>query len=187
MSDPSGDVTELLEAWNRGDEGAESTLLALVYAELRGLAIGHLRTERSDHTLEPAALIHEAYLRLVDQSRIEWQNRHHFFGIASRMMRRVLTDYARRRGRVKRGGEWVRVSLEAVTTGKKPVIFEIGRLDHALVELRDLDERKASVVELRFFGGMTIEEAAAFLGCSSATVRRDWTVTKAWLLDKLGG
>lgn len=185
MSSTPGDVTELLEAWNRGDEGAEAELLALVYAELRALAIGHLKTERSNHTLEPAALVHEAYMRLVKQSAAGWRNRHHFFGIASRMMARVLTNYARGRSRVKRGGGWVRINFDSVAAGVEPVSFDVRSLNDALTELRTLDERKSSIVELRFFGGLTVAEIAAFIGCSSATVQRDWTVAKAWLFDKL--
>jgi RNA polymerase sigma factor (TIGR02999 family) len=186
LDDTAGDVTDLLRAWNRGEDGAEPALLSLVYAELRALAIGHLKTERSDHTLEPAALIHEAYLRLVDQNRTEWRDRHHFFGIASRMMRRVLTDYARRRSRAKRGGNWVRVTMDAAVTGAEPLSFAVGALDDALKELSALDDRKSRIVELRFFGGLTIDETAVFLSCSPATVRRDWTVTKAWLIERLG-
>ncbi len=182
---PDDDVTGLLRAWSRGEDGVEATLLELIYAELRKLAIAHLRAERSDHTLEPAALVHEAYLRLIDQHRTEWQSREHFYGIASRMMRRVLTDYARRRARVKRGGDWVRVSLEAVRAGTEPLSIEARALDDAITELASVDERKARIVELRFFGGLTIGETASLLACSPATVRRDWAFTKAWLVDRL--
>lgn len=185
MSGEDGEVTALLAAWHRGEEGAESDLIEVVYGELRQLATSHLQTEYSNHVLEPAALVHEAYMRLVRQTRTGWRNRQHFFGIASRMMRRVLTDYARRQRRAKRGGDWVRVSFDSTEPETGGTSIEVSLLDEALAELRELDERKATMIELRFFAGLTVEETADHLGCSRATIHRDWLAAKAWLVDRL--
>jgi len=177
------DVTRLLLDLSNGRREATDELLPLVYAELRELAARLLRNERPDHTLQPTALVHEAYLRLVDQRVGTWENRAHFLGIAAQAMRRILVDHARRRGTAKRRG--ARVTLDdavAPPTGPSVDLLEI---DAALGRLAGLDARQARVVELRFFGGLTLEETAAVLGVGPATVKRDWTVARAWLHREL--
>ena len=177
------DVTRLLLAWGDGDEAALEELYPLVQAELRRLARGRLRHERAQHTLETTGLVHEAFLRLVDQERAQWQSRGHFLAIAARMMRRVLVDYARRRLSLKRGGELVQVPLEdAPILGSS---HEVLRVHEALAELSQIDRRKATMIELRFFGGLSIDETAQALGVSPGTVMRDWTLAKAWLKRQL--
>lgn len=188
MNDSSRpDITGLLRRWNQGDRDALEPLLPLVYEELRRLAAGYLRHERPDHTLQPTALVHEAYLRLVGQDQVVWQNRSHFFGIAAQMMRRVLVDHARRRHAAKRGAAAIRVELSAedleAGLDRDP---EILALDAALDELAALDARQARVVELRFFGGLTVEETAEVVGISTATVKREWRTARAWLRRELG-
>lgn len=163
-------------------------LLPLVYPELRRLARSYLRRERRDHTLQTTALVHEAYERLVDQSRVSWQGRTHFMAVAAQVMRRVLIDHARQRARLKRGGDWQRVTLEGL--GAAPGAGELGldellALDHALTKLATLDEREARVVELRYFAGMTAEEIASSLDVSKRSVQRDWTHARAWLKREL--
>jgi len=180
-----GHVTELLQAWTDGDSAAEGELMPLIYEELSLMANRLLRPERSNHTLEPAALVHEAYLRLVDQRSVHWRNRQQFFAIAARVMRRVLIDYARGRGRAKRGGGWVQLQLLDNDLSTENRRGDIEEVDQALKELAALDPRKASIVELRFFGGMTAAESAAALDCSEATVGRDWRLAKAWLVRAL--
>jgi len=174
-------VTELLLAWSEGDRQALDRLVPLVYAELRRQARVQLARERGSHTLQPTALVHEIFLRLVDQSRVRWQNRAHFFGVAAQLMRRILVDLARARGAAKRGGGTVCVSLsDAAETSARPetdVLF----LHRALERLASLDERQARVVELRYFGGLSVEEAAVVLDLSEITVKRDWAMAKAWL------
>jgi RNA polymerase sigma-70 factor, ECF subfamily len=180
-----GDVTRLLLDLSNGRREATDQLLPLVYAELRELAARLLRHERADHTLQPTALVHEAYLRLVDQRVGTWENRAHFLGIAAQAMRRILVDHARRRSATKRRG--ARVTLDdavAPSTGPSVDLLEI---DAALSRLAELDPRQAQVVELRFFGGLSVEETAAVLGVGSATVKRDWTVARAWLHRELSG
>ena len=165
--------------------GPSPRLLDLVYDELRALAEHYLASERPDHTLQATALVHEAYLRLVDQTRVQWHNRGHFFAVAATAMRRVLINHARSHGRLKRGGDAHKLSIdEALTIGAEPD-ERLLALDDALTRLADLDARKAQVVELRFFAGQTIEESAAAIGVSEATVRRDWDFAKAWLLNDL--
>jgi RNA polymerase sigma factor (TIGR02999 family) len=183
MKPPSPEsVTALLQAWNAGDEEAGRRLVPLVYGELRRRAAGYLRGERPGHTLQPTALVHEAYLRLVGR-REPWRNRSQFFGIASNLMRQILVDHARRRRAAKRDA--VRVALdEAVQPTAEPAV-DLVRLDDALAELSALDARQGRVVELRYFGGLTLEEAAEVLGVSVATVKRDWTLARAWLFDRL--
>ena len=168
MDQPSHDVTRLLHDWSEGDEGAAERLMPLVYDELRRLARHYLRHERPDHTLQPTALVNEAYLKLVDQRRVGWQNRHHFFGIAAQMMRRVLVDHARAHAAEKRGGPRRKVSL-----------------DEALQKLAEVFPRKGRVVELRFFGGLSVEEAAGVLGVSDKTVMREWESAKLWLYREM--
>ena len=180
---PSSDVTRLLLDVSSGRREATDELLPLVYAELRDLAARLLRSERSDHTLQPTALVHEAYLRLVDQRVGTWENRAHFLGIAAGAMRRILVDHARRRGTAKRRG--ARVTLDdAVAPATGPSV-DLVEIDAALARLADLDPRQARVVELRFFGGLTVEETAAVVGVGTATIKRDWTVARAWLHREL--
>lgn len=183
--DPPSGVTELLRRWNSGDREAMDRLMPIVYDELRRLAAGYLKGERPGHTLQPTALVHEAYLRLVRQDRVEWQNRAHFFGIAARMMRRVLVDHARRRQAEKRDAGGFRLTLqlgEAFEAARDPELLE---LDQALGRLERLDADQARVVELRFFGGLTVEETAVVLGISTATVKREWRTAKAFLRDEM--
>jgi RNA polymerase sigma factor (TIGR02999 family) len=159
--------------------------MPLVYDELRRLADHYLRQERPDHTLQPTALVHEAYLRLVDQSRVEWQNRAHFLGVAAQLMRRILVDHARRHHALKRGGFRQKLSLdEAVDYSQTPDV-DLVALDDALNALEQFDERQSRIVELRFFGGLTIEETAEALSVSPATVKVDWNMAKAWLRQEI--
>lgn len=182
MADESTqDVTRLLVAWGEGEEAALERLYPLIYDELRRLARGRLRHERAQHTLETTALVHEAFLRLVGQEKGAWDSRGHFFAIAAKMMRRVLVDYARRRRGQKRGGDLVHVALEDAPTVAVHSGEEVLRVHDALEDLAKVDERKATMVELRFFGGLSIEETAHCLGVSAGTVMRDWTLAKAWL------
>ena len=175
-------VTELLQAWSDGDRTALDQLVPLVHAELRRIARRHMRRERAGHTLQTTALIHEAYLRLVKVQGVTWQSRAHFFGISARLMRRVLVDFARERGYRKRGGGTPRVPLdEAVLVAGAPD-EDVVALDDALSALAKIDIRKSRAIELRFFGGLSIEEAALVLEVSSETVKRDCRLAKAWLL-----
>jgi RNA polymerase sigma factor (TIGR02999 family) len=175
------EVTQLLLDWNEGNQDALEQLMPLVYRELRRLAHQYLRRERDGHTLQTTDLVHEAYIRLVDQRRVRWQNRAHFFGIAAHLMRRILVDRARAHKRVKRGGGATMVSLDeaAAVSHKSPV--DILALDEALMRLAEIDQRKARVVELRFFGGLEVEETAEVLKVSPITVMREWKMAKAWL------
>jgi len=177
---PTG-ITERLLAWRQGDDRALAELMPLVYDELRRLARRHLRRERPGHTLQTTALAHEAYLRLVDANRVEWRDRLHFFGIASRIMRQVLVDAARTKAAGKRGGNAVRVTLVDVPAGDADQGLELIALDAALEALGKEDPRKARVVELRVFGGLTVQETAAVLKISTDTVGRDWSFAKSWL------
>ena len=179
-------VTALLLDWSRGNPSALNQLLPLVYAELRRIAARQLRTERVGHTLQPTALVHEVYLRLVDQRHVDWQNRAHFFGAAARVMRRILVDHARRHGAGKRG-EGVRcLSIDEVQESAAPNEVPILALDHALHRLEEVDPALAKVVELRLFGGLTIEETAHVLKVSPSTAKRDLRTAKAWLKRELG-
>ncbi len=178
-------VTQLLEQWNAGDPEAAVRIMPLVYDELRRIARGYFQRERHGHTLQATAVVHEAYVRLIEQSGIEWHDRAHFIGLAARVMRRVLVDYARERSAAKRGGEAQRVTLvevEGLATGRS---LDMIALDEALKSLAEVDELKVSIVELRFFGGLTIEETAAYLEVSPATVIRQWRRAKAWLYRQL--
>ena len=185
MPQATQNVTELLIGWGNGDKDALDALVPLVYDELRRQASRYLRRERVGHTLQTTALIHEAYLRLVDQKNVPWQNRAHFFGIAAQLMRRILVDHARTKKRAKRGGSDVRVSLSEATLKSPGQNLDIVALDEALERLAEIDEQQSKIVELRFFSGLTVEETAAVLGISPATVKRDWSMAKAWLHRKV--
>ncbi len=174
-------ITLLLERWGNGNKEVLDELLPIVYDELRRQAARYLRRERVGHTLQTTALIHEAYIRLVDQRNVRWQNRAHFFGIASQLMRRILVDHARTKKRAKRGGSDIRVSLTDVAVATKTEDLDVIALDEALERLEAIDKQQARIVELRFFSGMTVEETAEVLSISPATVKRDWSMAKAWL------
>ena len=178
-------ITELLIGWNQGDKGALDRLMPLVYDELRIVARHRLAAEDSRQTLESAALVNETYLRLVDQERVEWRNRAHFFAISARMMRRILVDHARQRRAAKRGGDMPRLSLDQSLGLLERKDLDVVALDEALGNLSKLDPQQARVIELRFFGGLTIEETSEALHISPATVTRDWVTAKAWLFDQL--
>lgn len=179
------DVTALLCRWSAGDQNASEQLMPLVYQELRDLARRYLQRERGDHTLQPTALVHEAYLRMVDQSRVQWQSRAQFFGIAAELMRRILVDHARAHVAAKRGGQAEHISLEEAEISPEQRAAELVELDAALTELAAVDLRKSRIVELRFFGGLSIDETAEAMGVNAATVRRDWTVAKTWLHHRI--
>lgn len=182
MTAPSTkEVTQLLLDWSDGDKAALDKLMPLVYDELRRLARHYMGRERAGHTLQTTALVNEAYLRLVDQRSVRWQNRAHFFGIASQMMRRILVDHARSRHYAKRGGGARQVSLDEAMAVSEERASDIVALDDALTALAEIDQRKSQIVEMRFFGGLSIEEAAEVLAVSPGTVMRDWTLAKAWL------
>ena len=185
MSPSPETVTQLLIAWRNGDETALDELMPLVYEELRRMARNYLRRERSDHTLQTTALVNEAYLRLIDHKRIEWQNRAHFFALAARAMRRILVDYARSRKYQKRGGGARKVSISEAAVLAQERAAEMVALDDALNALAALDPRKSQVVEMRYFGGMSVEETAEALGISAVTVTRDWNTAKGWLLREI--
>ena len=183
---PPAHVTELLLAWGGGDQSAVDRLIPLIYDELRRLAKSHLRRERPNHTLQPTALVNEAYLRLVDQDRTRWQNRAHFFGAAANVMRRILVDHARQKQAEKRGGGEQRVTLaEDVAAAGQPDVNLLA-LDDALDRLAALDPQKSRIVELRYFSGLSVEETAEALGVSPATVTRHWRTAKAWLHREIG-
>ena len=184
--DPSSDVTRMLREWSAGDASAADRLLPLVYAELRRIAAGYLRRERTGHTLQPTALVNEAWLRLGNQAS-PWQNRAHFLGVAAGAMRRVLVDHARRRQAQKRGGRELRVTLTDGMTAGAGNELDLVRLDEALERLAALDGRQARMVTMRFFAGLTVEETAAALGVSEKTVKRDWSAARAFLHRELGG
>jgi RNA polymerase sigma factor (TIGR02999 family) len=186
MSRVPGDVTGLLLEWRGGNEDALSRLIPLVHEELHRLADRYIQRERAGHTLQATALVNEAYLRLIDAKRVQWRDRAHFLAISARLMRQVLVDYARSRGYQKRGGGAVRVTLVEELAVDEPDL-ELVALDDALQALAKFDERKSRVVELRSFGGLSVEETAAVLHVSSDTVMRDWKLAKAWLLRELGG
>ncbi len=174
------DVTMLLNAWSDGKQDALDELMPLVYQELRKLARSYLRAERPEHTLQPTALVNEAYLRLVDQKNVRWENRRHFFGIAAQLMRRILVDHARKRQSEKRGGGEALLPFEEAK-GVPVKARDLVALDDALKDFANIDPRSAKIVELRQFGGLSIDETADVLEISPATVKRDWTLAKAWL------
>jgi len=179
------EVTEILREWQEGDEEAPDRLFPLVYDELRTRAARYLARERTDHTLQPTALVHEAYLRLVEDSSSRAENRLHFFAIASRVMRQVLVDHARSHNAEKRGGAAARMSIDSVEIGSEEVLGDILQLDEALERLGTLDKRKLDVVEMRFFGGLKETEIAEILQVNEKTVRRDWQFAKVWLYQEL--
>jgi RNA polymerase sigma factor (TIGR02999 family) len=181
----SQEVTMLLSALTNGEEGAASKLIPVVYDELRRLAGSYMRRERVDHTLQATALVNEAYLKLIEQRAVNWQSRAHFFGVAAQLMRRILIDYARGHTREKRGGEQKKVSLDEVFLFSEQQADELLAVDDSLNLLAKVDPRQARVVELRFFAGLSVEEAAEALGVSPKTVKRDWSVAKAWLYADL--
>ena len=179
------EVTQILHEWSGGDADAPARLMPFVYDELRRQARNYLSKERAAQTLQPTALVHEAYLRLIDQTRVSWQNRAHFFGIAANMMRRILVDHARAHATNKRGGAAVRLSIDDVQIPLEQRAADLVALDEALEELSKFDERKARIVEMRFFGGLTDEEIAEVLGVTSRTVWRDWKTARLWLFREL--
>ncbi len=186
---PDDDITALLQSWKRGDREALERLAPKVYAELRRIAARALAGERRDHTLQSTALVHEAFLKLVDQRNVDWQSRSHFFGLAAQLMRRILVDHARRVGRAKRGGGRPVMSLDAAgeIADSASNTADVFLLDTALRKLEAFDATQGRIVELRFFGGLTIEETADLLGLSPMTIKRDWAVAKAWLYRELAG
>jgi RNA polymerase sigma factor (TIGR02999 family) len=185
MKPATKDVTRLLEQLRAGDRNAVADLVPLLYDELRQLASKYLRRERPGHTLQATALVHEAYLRLVDQKDVGWQNRSHFFGVAAQQMRRILVDHARHRHAAKRGGAAPKVALDEALVVSDQAADDVLQLNELLTRLDELDEQQARVVELRVFGGLTVEEAAEALDISPATVKRDWAMAKAWLTREI--
>ena len=186
MTEPKTEnVTRLLIELTRGNRDAIDALLPLIYDELRSLAANYLRRERPDHTLQPTALVHEAYMRLVDQTRVNWQNRAHFFGVAAQMMRRILVDHARAHKAGKRGADFQKLSLDENIDKAVERSAELIALDDALHELAEIDEQKSRIIELRYFGGLSEEETAEVLGVAPVTVKRHWRMAKAWLYGRL--
>src|SRR5688572_22650650 len=181
------DITGLLRAWSDGDPDAREQLMPVVYDELRRRAAAHVRRERSDNALQPTELVHEVYLRLVDQNHATWQNRAQFLAVASQMMRRILVDRARARHMAKRSGHWARVTLDDAFVARPGVDIDVLDLDNALTRLAAFDVRKSRIAELRFFGGLSLHETSHALGLSVATVERDWQAARAWLFKELSG
>ena len=179
--EPLSEVTQLLRVWRGGNRDALDALLPLVYKELRRLAHFQLRNERPNHTLQSAALVHEAYLRLVAMSPLQWESRTHFFAIAAQLMRQILVDYARRHGAAKRGASVPKLSLEDATMMPRRKDVDVVALDDALISLAKIDVRQSRVVELRFFAGLSLEQISDVLEIAPATVQRDWTAARAWL------
>jgi RNA polymerase sigma-70 factor, ECF subfamily len=182
---PAPDVTELLVAWSAGDQAALDRLVPMVYAELRRIAHRHMRGERKDHQLQTTALVHEAYMRLADVNGVQWKNRTHFYAVAAQIMRRVLVDAARERNARKRGADPPHVALDADVLQAPERGKDLVALDEALNRFAAIDPRRARIVELRYFGGLTVEETADVVGASAETVMRDWKVAKLWLLREL--
>ena len=187
MRPTPGEVTDLLEQVNRGDDGALDRLAPIVYDELRRLAASYLNRERADHTLQATALVHEAWMRLTNQREASWESRGHFLAIAATAMRRILANHARDRGRLKRGGDAVRVPIAEALDAADERGVDLAALDEALERLAAPDPRKARVVELRFYAGLTTEQAASALGVSTPTVKRDWDFARTWLMREMGG
>jgi RNA polymerase sigma factor (TIGR02999 family) len=185
MSTTDGQVTVLLKAMNRGDKTAADQLLPLVYTELHRLARGYMNRERRDHTLQPTALINQAYLRIAKQENIEWQNHSHFIGFAANVMRRVLVDHAREHNAAMRGGGQVKVELEEGHAVSKETATEVLLLEDALVRLEKLNPRQAQVVEMRYYGGLSVEEVAGVLGIATRSVKRDWALARSWLYQEI--
>jgi RNA polymerase sigma-70 factor, ECF subfamily len=188
MDDPGrDDITALLTEMTKGNQEAASKLIPLVYQELRELAASYMRHERSDHTLQPTALVHEAYLKLVQQRSVDWQSRAHFFGVAAQVMRRILVDHARGHLRGKRGAGQRSVPIDEALAFSPEQSEDLVKLDRSLERLSKIDPRQGKIVELRFFGGLTVEQTADLLGISPKTVKRDWSMAKAWLHGDLKG
>jgi RNA polymerase sigma factor (TIGR02999 family) len=185
MSATPNDVTQLLQAWRAGEPGVEESLFPLVYDELRRIATRYLRREREGHTLQPTALVHEAYIRLIDQTRADWQNRAQFYGVAATMMRRILVNHARDQAAGKRGGGAQKISLDEVNISLEQKATQLVSLDEALSKLAQVDPRKERVVELIYFAGLDQKEAAEVLKVSEKTIQRDWQMAKLWLLREL--
>jgi RNA polymerase sigma-70 factor, ECF subfamily len=185
VTDQPNPVSDLLRAWGQGDVQARDDLLPLVYRELRRRAAAYLRQERPDHTLQPTALVHEAFLRLVGQDRVAWQNRAHFFSVSAQMMRRILVDHARGRRRAKRPGAAVRVVLDERIGATHPPSCDLLALDEALTALTAMDPRLGQIVELRYFGGMSEQEVADLLSISRSTVTREWQTARTWLYRRM--
>jgi RNA polymerase sigma factor (TIGR02999 family) len=183
--DHPGEVSRLLEAWGKGDIAARDRMLPLIYHELRRRAGAYLRRERQDHTLQPTALVHEAFMRLIGQNRVAWQNRGHFFGVAAEMMRRILVDHARNRLASKRPDAAVRVTLNDGIGAAQPQAIEVLLLDQALTELARVDPRQGEIVQLRYFAGLSEQEVACTLSLSRATVTREWQTARAWLFRRM--
>ncbi len=181
----SSEATQILAEMAAGDRSAAQRLLPMIYDEFRSLAARYLGRERAGHTLEPTALVHEAYMRLVDQSRVNWQGRTHFFAVGAQLMRRILVDHARHKGRAKRGGGRARITLDEHVAISPQRDEDLLALDEALQKLAQVDPRQAQVVELRFFGGLSVDEVAQVLGVSKRTVESDWTMVRAWLRREL--
>jgi RNA polymerase sigma factor (TIGR02999 family) len=182
---PFSDVTQLLNRLSSGDQNALSELIPVVYDELHRLAAFHLQRERPEHTLQTTALVHEAYVRLVDQKEVQWKNRGHFFAVAAQAMRRVLVDYARRHQALKRGSSLPKISLDEAIAISHEDMHHVLLLDELLTRLSTIDPAESRIVELRFFGGLTVEETAEAMGISAATVKREWSVARAWLLREI--
>jgi RNA polymerase sigma factor (TIGR02999 family) len=187
MPGTASDLSALLKAWGHGDLAARDQLMPVVYEELRRRARAYFRREQVGHGLQPTALVHEAYLRLIRQDRVIWENRAQFYGVAAQMMRRILVDHARARGMAKRSGQWTRVSLVDVAAAHHPDDVDVLDLHAALDELAAFDPRKSQVAELRFFGGLSLEETGHVLNVSIATVEREWRAARAWLYSRLKG
>jgi RNA polymerase sigma-70 factor (ECF subfamily) len=183
---PANDVTQLLKRYGNGDREALAELIPQIYDELRRLASSYLRSERVDRTLQTTALVHEAYLRLVDQRQVEWSNRNHFFGVAAQMMRRILVDHARKHVSLKRGGSFERISLEQAAVFSRERPHQLIVVDELLTRLASLDPQGSRIVELRFFAGFSLEETAELTGLSTAKVRREWSAAKAWFTREMG-
>jgi|ERR1051326_307003 RNA polymerase sigma factor (TIGR02999 family) len=185
MAQDAHEVTQLLIQWSNGDRAALDKLMPLIYEELRRLARHYMRRERSGHTLQTTALVNEAYLRLINRKHVHWQNRAHFFAIAAQLMRSILVDHARSHAYAKRGGGAHKIALDEVMVISQQRAAEVVALDEALKQMAEIDPQQARIVELRFFGGLTIEEAAEVMGLSPATIKREWATAKAWLYHEL--
>jgi RNA polymerase sigma factor (TIGR02999 family) len=181
------EVTELLRRWSRGDVAARESLVPLVYDELRRLARYYLASQRSDHTLQSTAIVHEAYLRLAGRDNVHWENRGHFFAVAAQLMRRILVDHARKRNAAKRGGAQLTLLVDEAVEPSSQRELDLVALDDALKALAELDERQSRIVELRFFGGLSIEDTSRLLEISPATVKREWSTARAWLYEEISG
>jgi RNA polymerase sigma factor (TIGR02999 family) len=185
VSEERKEISLILKDWSGGKRESADKLLSLVYDELRRIARQYLRKERADHTLQPTALVHEAYMKLIDISDVSWQDRAHFFAVASNVMRHILVDHARARAAEKRGGERERIALEDAVNLSDKADVDLLALDEAMRQLAEFDAQQSKIVELRFFGGLTIEETAHVIGISPATVKREWTMAKAWLFRRM--